>query len=141
MNAILPLQTPCREIALPAIELETAMNFARAEKAASTRRAYRSDFDLFRLWCGARGRAALPAAPETVAAFLAAEASRGIKPSSIGRRVAAIRYAHKLAGHDAPPTNSEMVRATVRGIRRSIGAAKVRKAPILAEMARAMAQA
>jgi site-specific recombinase XerD len=34
-----------------------------------------------------------------------------------------------------------MVRATVRGIRRSIGAAKVRKVPILAETARAMAQA
>src|SRR5439155_19464197 len=95
--------------------------------------------DLFRVWCEGRRVPALPATPETVAAFLAAEASRGIKPSSIGRRVAAIRYAHKLAGHDAPPTNSEMVRATVRGIRRTIGTAKARKAPILAETARAMA--
>jgi integrase len=51
-----------------------------------------------------------------------------------------IRYAHKLRDHE-PPTNSEAVRATLRGIRRSTGTAKVRKAPILAETARAMAQA
>jgi integrase len=40
-----------------------------------------------------------------------------------------------------PPTNSEAVRATLRGIRGSTGTAKVRKTPILAETARAMAQA
>jgi site-specific recombinase XerC len=139
MNALTPI-TPSREIALPAAELETAKEFARAEKAPATRRAYRSDFDLFRAWCEQRGVSHLPASPESVAAFLAAEASRGIKPSSIGRRVAAIRYAHRLAGCDNIPTDSEAVRATVRGIRRSLGAARVRKAPILAETVRAMAQ-
>ncbi len=122
------------------IDLVQALKFARAEKAPATRRAYRSDFDLFRSWCEAKGLAGLPAQPETIAAFLAAEAGRGIKAATIGRRVAAIRYAHKLAGHE-PPTNSEVVKATVRGIRRSIGAAKTRKAPLLAEVARAMAQA
>src|SRR5205823_11949981 len=51
-------------------------------------------------------------------------------------------YAHRLAGCDTLPTDSEGVRATVRGIRRSVGAAKARKAPILAEeTVRAMAQA
>src|SRR5207249_5127348 len=68
------------------------------------------------------------ALPISVAAFLAAEAKRGVKASTIGRRVAAIRYAHKLAGHE-PPTNAESVKATVRGIRRSIGTAKARKTP------------
>jgi integrase len=38
-----------------------------------------------------------------------------------------------------PPIRS--VRATLRGIRRSIGAAPARKAPVLADTARAMAQA
>jgi site-specific recombinase XerD len=75
-----------------------------------------------------------------VAAFLAGEAKRGVKASTIGRRVAAIRYAHRLAGHE-PPTNSETVKATVRGIRRTIGVTKDRKAPIVAELARAMALA
>jgi len=46
---------------------------------------------------------ALPASPETVAAFLAAETGNGSR-----RRVAAIRYAHKLAHLDTP-TDSEAV--------------------------------
>jgi site-specific recombinase XerD len=79
-------------------------DFARNEKADSTRRAYGVDFDAFVAWCSSRQVAAVPATPETIAGFLAAEAARGIKPSSIGRRVAAIRYAHKLAGTGEPPT-------------------------------------
>jgi hypothetical protein len=55
----------------------------------------------------------LPARPETVAAFLAAEAGDGTKPSTLARRVAAIRYAHKLAQLDTP-TDSEAVKATLR---------------------------
>jgi integrase len=51
--------------------------------------------------------------------------------------VAAIRYAHKLAQLD-PPTDSEAVKATLRGIRRTMGAAKVRKAPPVAAKVRAM---
>jgi site-specific recombinase XerD len=121
-------------------DLELATEFARAEKSEATRRAYRADFDAFRAWCEDKGVSPLPAAVETVAAFLAAEAHRGLKPSSIGRRLAAVRYAHKLAGHE-PPTNSESVRATMRGIRRTVGAAPVRKAPVTAEHARTMAAA
>jgi integrase len=67
-----------------------------------------------------------------VAAFLACEVERSIRPSTIGRRVAAIRYAHKLAGH-AVPTDDERVKATVRGIRRSLGTAPRKKAPATAE--------
>ena len=77
-----------------------------------------------------KGVAALPAAPETVAAFLASEAKTA-KPSTLGRRVAAIRYAHKLAHLDTP-TDAEAVKATLRGIRRTFGGAKVRKAPAIA---------
>ena len=97
---------------------KSAATYARAEKAEATRRAYRSDFALFRSWCEAKRVPALPAAPEAVAAFLAAEANRGAKVATISRRLAAIRYAHKLAGHE-PPTNSEAVKATLRGIRRT----------------------
>jgi hypothetical protein len=42
-----------------------------------TRRAYRSDFDLFQAWRDHKAVAALPAEPATVAAFLAFEADRG----------------------------------------------------------------
>jgi len=70
----------------------------------------------------------LPASPETVAAFLASEVDRGIRPSTIARRVAAIRYANELAGHRVP-TDDERVKATERGHRRAVGAAPPKKAP------------
>src|SRR5271167_2417193 len=75
-----------------------ATEYARAEKAGATRRAYATDFAIFSAWCADRGRAPLPASPALVAAFLAFEANRGTRPSTISRRIAAIRYAHKLSG-------------------------------------------
>src|SRR5579871_1493578 len=81
---------------------ERAGGFARAEKAPNTRKAYRTDFALFQTWCVEHGVMALPGMPETVAAFIAAEAERGSKASTIQRRLAAIRYAHKLAGLPIP---------------------------------------
>jgi site-specific recombinase XerD len=61
-----------------------------------------------------------------------------VKSSTVGRRVAAIRYAHKLAGYPVP-TDDERVKATVRGIRRSLGTAPTKKAPATAERIVAMA--
>jgi site-specific recombinase XerD len=121
----------------PADELALALEFARAEKSPSTRRAYRSDFEAFRKWCEARNLSALPATPSTLAAFIATEAKRGIKVSSLERRLCGIRYAHLLAGH-SPPNQSEAVRATFRGVRRTIGSAAKRKEPITADRIRAM---
>lgn len=118
--------------ALPLEDIEAAANFAKLESPA-TRAAYRSDFQIFSSWCASRGVSALPASAETVAGFLASQARAGLAASTISHRGAAIRYAHKLAGHE-PPTNSEAVKATLRGIRRTIGAApKGRKAPLLSE--------
>jgi site-specific recombinase XerC len=124
----------------PAADIDRAVHFARQDKAPATRAAYRSDFAAFQKWCTSRGVDALPALPESVAAYLASEAEAGLKPSTIGRRCAAIRHAHKLGGHE-PPTNSEGVKATLRGIRRAIGAAPKRKAPAVAEVTRDMARA
>jgi integrase len=61
-----------------------------------------------------------------------------VRPSTIGRRVAAIRYAHKLAGLPLP-TDDERVRATMRGIRRSLGTARAKKTPATVERIIAMA--
>jgi site-specific recombinase XerD len=121
-------------------DLEHASSYARAEKAVTTRRAYGSDFAIFSAWCAERHTSPLPACPETVAAFLAWEAQRGTRTSTIGRRCASIKYAHKLAGHPIP-TDDERVRATVRGIRRSVGTAPVKKAPATADKVIAMAAA
>ena len=112
-------------------DLAATVDLPKAEKALSTRKAYGTDFRLFKAWCDGKGVGALAASPETVAAFLAHEAGTGTKPSTLGRRIAAIRYAHKLAHLDTP-TDSEAVKATLRGIRRTFGGAKVRKAPAIA---------
>jgi site-specific recombinase XerD len=117
-------------------DLAAAVDLAKAEKAASTRKAYGTDFRLFKEWCDDKGVSSLPASPETVAAFLASE-SKTAKPSTLGRRIAAIRYAHKLA-HLETPTDSEAVKATLRGIRRTVGTAKMRKAPAVAAKVLAM---
>ncbi len=124
--------------AIPAADAERVRGYANAEKAAATRRAYGTDFAIFRAWCTERQLDALPASPATVAAFLAHEASRSVKASTIGRRTAAIRYAHKLAGL-LTPTDDELVKATVRGIRRTLGTAKARKMPATADRLLAMA--
>jgi site-specific recombinase XerD len=114
-------------------ELAAALSFAEQEKSEGTRRAYRSDWRIFTAWCIARGLEPLPAAPDTIARFLASQAQASVKASTIGRRAAAIAYAHKLAGHE-PPTNVEAVRSVLRGIRRSIGTAPARKLPATADL-------
>jgi site-specific recombinase XerD len=113
-------------------DLASAQLYAAAEKAEATRLAYRTDARLFAAWCASHGLTPLPASPETVAAFLAHEADRGVKPATIARRLAAIRYAHLLAQHE-PPTTSEAVRAVLRGIRRTHGTAPAQKAAATSE--------
>jgi site-specific recombinase XerD len=106
--------------------LELAADFAKASKAKATQAAYESDFRIFESWCRARRLNALPASAAAVAAFLADEAAAGKRASTLGRRLAAIRYFHRAAGHDTP-TGDEKVKAVLSGIRRTIGAAPVRK--------------
>lgn len=102
------------------------------EKAAATRRACRSDFAIFKQWCEKRDLEHLPASPKTVATFLSSQAADGAKAATLSRRVASIRYAHKLK-NTAPTTNDEHVKATMRGIRRSIATAQDKKASLTAE--------
>ncbi len=107
-------------------ELELASDFAKASKAQSTQDAYASDFRIFQRWCLERGLSALPTAAGTICAFLAAQASLGKKASTLGRRLAAVKHFHKLAA-EPDPTGDVLVKATLSGIRRSIGAAPTRK--------------
>jgi hypothetical protein len=60
----------------------------------------------------------LPASPETVAAFLGAEAAAGLAVNTLRLRHAGIRYLHLLAGA-APPTAAATVATTFAGIRRA----------------------
>jgi site-specific recombinase XerD len=121
--------TVVEQPALPAeltATLELAADFAKASKAKATQDAYESDFQIFESWCRPRGLSALPASAAALCGFLADEAAAGKRASTLGRRLAAIRYFHRAAGHDSP-TSDEAVKATLSGIRRTIGAAPIRK--------------
>src|SRR5262249_34380935 len=126
--------------ALPAeltTTLELAADFARASKAKATQEAYGSDFRIFESWCRSRGLSALPATAESLCAFLANQATLGKRASTLGRRLAAVRYFHRAAGHETP-TSDEKVKAVLSGIRRTIGAAPVRKRAATADIVIAM---
>jgi site-specific recombinase XerD len=113
-------------------ELAAAYDYAERAQAPATVRAYAADVRTFSTWCRVRGLESCPATPGTVAVFLADEARRGVKPSTLSRRLAAIRHAH-VAAHLEPPTAAEEVRHVMRGIRRTAGTRPTRKAPATAE--------
>jgi site-specific recombinase XerD len=122
--------------ALPATveaELALASDFAKASKSKATQKAYGSDFRIFDAWCRERGLDSLPAAAASVGAFLAAQASLGKRAATLGRRLAAIKYFHGLAG-EPDPTGDKTIKATLSGIRRSIGAAPIRKRAATADI-------
>lgn len=122
---------------LPAEMASIVQAYQRASKAGSTVKAYRSDARLFEVWCAGYGFRSLPASPSAVAGFLTHEAEGGRAASTIGRRCAAIGYAHKLAGL-SDPTEHEDVRATLRGIRRTVGVAPTQKAAATVDVLTAM---
>jgi site-specific recombinase XerD len=97
---------------------DAAAQYRRASRSENTRRAYRAAVARFTGWCAAHGQTALPASPETVAAFLAAEAGRGLAVNTLRLRHAALRYLHLLAGYPSS-TASPIVSATFAGIRRA----------------------
>ena len=84
--------------------------------APATIRSYLTDVAIFERWCDEHGRTALPAAAETVCAFLEDQAP-ALAPSTVRRRLYAIRKAHRLL--DLPdPTFAEDINLTIRRMRR-----------------------
>jgi len=120
-------------VGIPA-ELGDVADYVAQSLAPSTRRAYGAGLASFRSWCEGQGVQALPAAAETVARYLAAQAKAGKSPATLGQRVAAIRWAHEAQGFETP-TTAKGVRATMQGIRREKGVALTRKRPLTAELA------
>ena len=121
-------------VALEAVA-ERARDYIREAKAANTRRAYASDWQAFAGWCAATGLEALPAAPETVGLYLAAQAET-LRPGTLGRRLVAIAAAHRAAGQQLD-TRHRAIRETLAGIKRQHGTAQQGKAPaVIAEIRR-----
>jgi integrase len=108
--------------------LAAARDYAAGAYAEATRRAYRADWADFLGFCRAAGFSPLPAAPQTVAAYLASMAASHAA-STIARRLAAIGQAHRLAGEDWQPSHP-VIRTTRQGIARRHGSAVRRSAAL-----------
>ena len=119
---------------LPAVlheKIERAAAYAKAARAGATRRAYDSDWAIFTAWCAHHGLASLPATPDIVAVFASDQATAGLNPSTINRRVAAIGHHHRAGGYPAPtamPTAGRLAEV-LAGIRAEHGGAKRQKRP------------
>ena len=85
--------------------------------ADSTIRSYLSDVGIFVRWCESRDLCALPAAVETVCAFLEVQAP-ALAPSTVRRRLYAIRKVHRLL-RLPDPTWDEDIAITLRRVRRA----------------------
>ncbi len=101
-----------RELSVEDCNDPKVLEFITAARAPATRRAYQNDLAHFLAWGGC-----LPATTDQVARYLADHAT-GTSMATLARRLVGIRAAHAARGF-ADPTESELVRLTLRGIRRT----------------------
>ena len=100
--------------------LAEASEYATHARAAATLRGYRSDWADFGTWCSQLGLDALPAAPETVAAYLAFLARADAAVGTMARRLSSIGHYHRAA-RLPDPTADAGVRYVMAGLRRDLG--------------------
>jgi site-specific recombinase XerD len=112
--------------------IEKVRKYAQSAKSPATLKSYRRDWGHFERWCQHHGLVFLPAAPETVALYIADCASKNAV-STITRRLTAITKAHQTSGYsDSPSTTKHLiVGETMKGIRRTVGTAQCGKDPLL----------
>ncbi|MGH8643219.1 MAG: site-specific integrase [Gammaproteobacteria bacterium] len=109
-----------------------ASTYVQESLAPSTQAAYAADLKRFLDWGGA-----VPAPPELVANYLAAHASQ-LKVSTLTRHLASIVRAHSVKGLPSP-SQSPLVRSTVRGIRRVHGSSIKQAKPLTLGIVRKLA--
>jgi site-specific recombinase XerC len=101
--------------------------------ADNSKTAMAADLTCYAAWCREARRDALPADPENLVRYLQMLEKRGYKPATLARRIASIATANRLAGLDdghAQPTNTPMVRAALKAVRRRKGAHQRQAAPL-----------
>ncbi len=107
-------------------EPSTVADYIRESLAGSTRTAYISDLAHFERWGGQ-----IPASPDTIAEYLAAHA-HVLSVATLNRRLAALSKVHASRGYSTP-TSSEIVKATVKGLKRIKGTAQRQATPLIKE--------
>lgn len=118
--------------------IDRAHQYITNAKAPATRRAYRADWADFVGWCERNGVVALPTTPQVIALYLAAQAGKGKKTSTLRRRIAAIAQAHRAAGKEPVSLRVEPLHSTWQGILRVHGTAQQGKSPVWTEHLRRM---
>ncbi len=119
---------------------DRARVYTEAAKAPNTRKAYALDWAAFRQFCEAQGWSPIPAAPETVAAYLIHLAEdQGYKLSTIQRRLSSISIAHKTANLPSP-TQTAQVSMVLAGLQKTYGTVQHAKKAATLENIRQMLQ-
>lgn len=139
--ALAIVATPAQQIAKRAELIAAANDFAKRDRAERTKAAYEHEWRTFERWCTDHLLCALPASPVTLVLFLTARAKDGVRPSSLSVALAAIAAHHAEAGEIAPTTKHPHVKKVWAGIRRTVGTAPDRAAPVPVEHLRCMSEA
>lgn len=107
-------------------EPSTVADYIRESLAQNTRVAYLSDLAHFESWGGQ-----IPATPETIAEYLVAYADT-LSVATLNRRIAALAKVHRSRGF-SNSTTAEVVKATLRGLKRVKGTAQRQATPLIKE--------
>jgi len=107
--------------------VKQANELIAARHSIATRIAYESDLRELHRWASANGLLAFPASIDTVVLYLTHLSNR-LKPSSLARKVAAIKFEFRQAGLPSP-TDTEPVKALLAGARRTKGSAPRQVSP------------
>jgi site-specific recombinase XerD len=113
---------------------EKGQEAADQGKSDNTKRAYKSDWQQFQDWCLAHNVEPLPAKPGAVFSYLA-HIMEELKPSSIQRRLIAIRYVH-IKSNLPDPTKTPEIKELWRGICNNKGTRQTGKQPATIEVIR-----
>lgn len=111
--------------------VERAAGLARPQRqhATRSRRTYDSHWSLWSAFAAEHGLAALPAAAEGVALFIASRADAGLTPHYLRAQLATIEHRHTEAGHSAEGLGA-LAREVLDAYERTATAA-ARKAPLV----------
>lgn len=126
MNNFLNKLAPTLQNAVNHLQHPACRIYVQAALTDNTRRAYQADLAHFHKWGGT-----VPAPSEEIALYLANFAEI-LATATLSRRLVAIGKAHTTQGFPNPCT-SALVKATLRGIRRTHGSAQKQATPAIKE--------
>ena len=98
-------------------------------RAPASIKALANDLACYADFCARACGRGLPASEAQIVAYLEDCEARGLKPATVGRRLASLAVVHALLG-TASPTRGAIVRDAVRGFRRRVGVAQRQAAPL-----------